>query len=194
MNGDGTGNDLSGVLRASSIGSAIFAEMDCGKNDTFTVAENTVEDADSDPATSAWLLGSDLNDSARGTLIEPGSDRRTSERGRISLSGYRAHRSDSALPATTGVFADWASVVLVMQDPIVVVVDTVTRPGDVRVTTPSSRAPAGCTRSSRLRPANFQVIHGSVDPAPKVEVGLGVSWLGTVGTPRQGKAVLGVAW
>ena len=150
VNGDGQGNDLSGILGQSGIGSATYAQADRGAHPPFLVAEAAVEDEDSDPATSAWLLGSDLSDSARSAAIEPGSYRRTEERGRISLSGYRSFRSDSAIPGTTGLLCDWASVALVMQDSILVTVDRYSRPGEVRLTSRLAVADPIVTRAARV--------------------------------------------
>ena len=150
VNGDGTAPNLSGILSASGIGAATYAQTERGAHPPFLVAEAAVEDADSDPQTSAWLLGSDLSDSARAAAIEPGSYRRTEERGRMTLSGYRSFRSDSAIALTTGLLCDWASIVLVMQSDLPTTVDRVTRPGEVRVTSRLAVASPIVTRLARV--------------------------------------------
>ena len=149
VNGDGQTPSLAGVLSAAGIGAATYAQTDRGKEDAFTLGESTLEDADADPGAMAWLLGSDLHDSAKGALLEPGSDRRTLERGRMSVSGYQTYRSDSALPATTGLLCDWSSIVLVMQGALGVTVDRVTKPGTVRVTSRLNVADPVVTRPTR---------------------------------------------
>ena len=150
VNGDGQGNNLSGILSAAGIGSTTYPQTDAGKESYFTTGESTVEDADADPGAMAWLLGSDLSDAAKGALLEPGSDRRTLERGRMSLSGYRSFRSDSALPGTSGVVADWASIALVVQDSILVTIDRFSRPGEVRLTSRLAVADPIVTRAARV--------------------------------------------
>ena len=134
INGTGLLNNLAGILGVAGISAATYAQTDRGDHPPFLVAEAAVEDADSDPMTSAWLLGSDLSDSARSSAIDPGSFKRTEEAKRMSLSGYRSFRSDSVIPATTGLFCDWASVILITQGDLQVTVDRVTKPGEVRIT------------------------------------------------------------
>ena len=150
VSGDGHNHNLSGVLSATGIGSATYAQADRGSHGAFLTAEAVVEDADSDPMTSAWLLGSVLSDSARSVAIEPGSYRRTEERGRMSLSGYRSFRSDSTLPATTGVFCDWASLALVMAGSVQMYLDRVTSPGETIVTSRLPVASPIVTRPGRV--------------------------------------------
>lgn len=143
-------NSLSGILSASGIGSGTYAQVDRGKESAFTTGESAVEDADGDPAAMAWLLGRDIHDSAKGALLEPGSDRRTLERGRMSVSGYPVYRSDSALAHSTGLLCDWASVVLVIQSGLGVTVDRISRPGEVRITSRLAVADPIVTRAARV--------------------------------------------
>ena len=150
VSGDGQGSNLSGVASTSGIGAATYAMADAGKSDKFTTAENTVEDADADGSRVAWLLGSTLSSATRSALLEPGSDRRVNERGRMSLSGYRAYRSNSAIASTNALLADWSSIAIVMQQQMVVIVDRISRPGEVRITSRLAVADPIVTRPARV--------------------------------------------
>ena len=130
--GDSTGNNLSAVTLATGIQTGTYVETNRGDSDSFLEAETTLEDTDG--TASAWVLGTDISTSARGALLEPGSDRRIEERKRMSLTGTPVYRNGS-LPATTGICADWRrAVTLVLQDEIQFVFNAVTKPGEMRVT------------------------------------------------------------
>ena len=150
VSGDGAGQNLSGIIGQTGIGSATFAAADRGKVAAILTAEATVEDADANPESLRWLEGSAHSTSTRGTLVEPGSFRRVVERERMTLSGVRAYRSNSAIASTSALLADWASIVLVVQNPIVVVVDRITRPGEVRITSRLAVADPVVTRPTRV--------------------------------------------
>ena len=150
VNGDGQGNNLSGILGASGIGGATYAMADRGESGAFVTGESVVEDADGDPMRMAWLLGTDLSTSSRNALLEPGSDRRTVERKAMSLSGYASVRSYTALPATTGLLCDWASVALVVLSDLAITVDRLTRPGEIRLTSRLTVADPQVTRPARV--------------------------------------------
>ena len=49
VNGDGAGNNLSGILDRANIGSATYPQSDRGKAEAFLTAEAAVEDADGAP-------------------------------------------------------------------------------------------------------------------------------------------------
>ena len=141
---------VNGIASLSNIGEGTYPTLDRGKESFFTVAESAVEDADSNPTTTAWLLGKTLHDSAKGALLEPGSDRRVTERARMSLSGYPVYRAIDLMENTTGILADWASIALVLQGDINVTVDAVTRPGTVRITSRLTMAPPIGMRPGRI--------------------------------------------
>ena len=138
--GDGTGNNLSGVASATGIGSATYAVADRGSDEFFTDAENGVADSFGRMEHAAWALGTDLDTSAKKTAIEPGGSRRVLEMGRLTLSGLPAQRIVEGLGATTGLIADWQTVIVPILDQLVIVVDRITIPGYVRIT---SRLPIG---------------------------------------------------
>ena len=132
VSGDGQGNNLSGVHLAAGIQTGSYAVADRGADKPFTDAETKVEDADGTP--SGWVLGKDLSTATRATLLEPGSDRRVEERGRLSLSGTPVHR-DSSIEATSGILGDWRrAVTLVLQGEIQFVFNAVTKPGEMKIT------------------------------------------------------------
>ena len=83
----------------------------------------------------AWAFGKDLSTSARTVAIEPGGSRRVEERGRLTLSRLLTQRITSkAFTSTTGILADWRTVVVPVLDEVFVTVDNVTRPGNLRLT------------------------------------------------------------
>ena len=130
VSGDGAGHNLAGIVGQTGIGSATFAEVD--------------------PGGMAWLEGSARSASTRNRLVEPGSFRRVVERERMTLSGIASYRSNSAIATTSALLADWGSIALVMQTPLVVIVDRLTRPGEVRITTRLAVASPIVTRPSRV--------------------------------------------
>ena len=134
LNGDGVGNNLSGLITASGVGGGTYAMGDSGKSSLFTIGEAAVEDGDGRGPNMSWALGRTLSAGARGTAIDPGGSRLTEERGRLTLSGLPVQRVKSGLDATTGIVADWATVLLPMLDQLLVVVDTITEPGTLRLT------------------------------------------------------------
>ena len=135
LSGDGTSNDLSGVVNATGILSATYALADRGGDEAFTDAEIAVQDAGGRSEHMAWALGTDLSTSTQKTSIEPGSSRRTQEGGRLTLSGTPAQRITEGLLGTTGLCADWERITVPVLSQLVIVVDRITIPGFVRITT-----------------------------------------------------------
>ena len=82
----------------------------------------------------AWALGTDLDTSARKTAVEPGASRRVLEMGRLTLSGLPAQRIVEGLTSTTGLIADWGTVSVPILSELIVVVDRISNPGYVRLT------------------------------------------------------------
>ena len=138
--GDGTGNNLTGVASATGIGSATYALADRGSDEFFTDAEIAVEDGGGRTQYMAWGLGTGLDASTKKTSIEPGDSRRTQEGGRLTLSGTPVQRITEGLSSTTGLVGDWRTVVVPILDQLIVVVDRISTPGEVRITT---RLPIG---------------------------------------------------
>ena len=132
--GSGVGNDLLGVVHAPGVQTATYAQADRGASAALQTAEDAVEDAGGRGAYMSWAMGRDVSASARRALLEPGSDRRVEERGRLSLSGLPVQRVVEGLAATTAVVADWRAVVQPISSELAVVVDRQTSPGDVRIT------------------------------------------------------------
>ena len=132
--GGGTGNDLLGVVNQTGVQPAAYAMADRGASGALQTAEDAVEDAGGRGAYMSWGMGRDVSASARRALLEPGSDRRVEERGRLSLSGLPVQRIVEGLTSTTAVVADWRAVVQPISSDLAVVVDRVSNPGDIRVT------------------------------------------------------------
>ena len=130
--GTGQGSSLEGIPMRTGIQTGTYAMADRGADRPFTDAETKVEDASG--MSSGWVLGKDLSTAARATLIEPGSDRRVEERGRLSLSGTPAYR-DGSIAAKSGLCADWQrAVVLVLEDEIEYTLNRVSKPGMLSIT------------------------------------------------------------
>ena len=134
LSGDALGNNLSGVAGMADIGAAEYMAADQGASDGFQDGEDAVEDGGGRPSGMAWAVGSSLSSSARRAILEPGSDRRVEERGRLSLSGLPIQRITEGLASTTGILADWSLVYVPVLSELLVVSDLVTSPGDVRIT------------------------------------------------------------
>ena len=134
LSGDGVGNNLSGVASASGLGASTYAMTDRGSDEAFVDAEVAVEDGFGRSPFLAWALGRDLDTSARKTAVEPGASRRVLEEGRLTLSGLPAQRIVEGLAGTTGLCADWRTVVVPILTELIVVVDRISIPGMVRLT------------------------------------------------------------
>ena len=132
--GDGTANNLSGIVNATGIGSATYMLADRGGDGAFVDGEIAVEDGGGRPSGMCWALGTDLSTSARKTAIEPGASRRVLEQGQLVLSGLPAQRISEGLAATTGLLADWSLIYVPILSELVVVTDVITNVGDVRIT------------------------------------------------------------
>ena len=132
--GDGVGNNLSGLVTATGIGAGTYVLADRGSDEAFTDGELSVEDGGGRSPYMAWALGTDLSTSTQKTSIEPGSSRRTQEGGRLTLSGTPAQRITEGLAGTTGLCADWRTVIVPVLSELIIVVDRVTLPGFVRIT------------------------------------------------------------
>ena len=135
LSGNGVGSDLNGVASASGIGAGTYALADRGSDEAFTDAEIAVEDGGGRTQYMAWALGTDLDTSAQKTAVEPGASRRVLEGGRLTLSDLPAQRIVEGLGATVGLVGDWQTVVVPILSELIIVVDRITHPGYVRLTT-----------------------------------------------------------
>ena len=132
--GDGVGNNLSGVASATGIGSATYLVADRGSDEAFINGEIAVEDGFGRSQFMSWGFGTTLSTSARKVAIEPGASRRVEERGALTLSGTPVQRIVEGLASTTGLIADWQTVSVPILDQLVIVIDRVSVPGMVRIT------------------------------------------------------------
>ena len=134
LSGDGQGNNLSGVAGATGIGAGTYALADRGSDESFTDGELAVEDGGGRTEHMSWGLGTDLSTATRKVAIEPGGSRRVEEMGRLTLSGTPVQRITEGLASTTGLCADWRTVVVPILSELIVVIDRVSVPGYVRIT------------------------------------------------------------
>ena len=134
LGGDGAGSNLAGVASVTGIGSGSYPLADRGSDEFFTDAEISVQDGGGRSPYIAWGFGKDLSTSARKVAIEPGGSRRVEERGALTLSGTPAQRITEGLATTTGLVADWQTVTVPVLDQLVIVIDRVSNPGEVRIT------------------------------------------------------------
>ena len=134
LSGDGVGSNLAGVASATGIGTAEYDVADRGSDEAFTDGELAVEDGGGRSPYIAWGFGKALSTSARKVAIEPGASRRVEERGMLTLSGTPVQRITEGLAGTMGLCADWRTITLPILNELIVVVDRVTIPGMVRLT------------------------------------------------------------
>ena len=137
MAGTGLAGQWAALPGVTGISTADYAQTDAGKVDAFQDGEEVLIDAGARPPGLAWALGRTVASAAARALLEPGSDRRTTEQARMTLSGFPAQR-DGSLAATSGLLADWSQAVAVVysgSDRLEIVVDRVTAPGTLKVWT-----------------------------------------------------------
>ena len=132
--GDGVGNNLNGVASATGIGAGTYLVADRGSDGAFTDAELAVQDGGGRAPYIAWGFGRTLSSSARKVAIEPGASRRVEERGALTLSGTPVQRITEGLAGTTGLCADWRTVVVPVLSELIIVIDRISVPGYVRIT------------------------------------------------------------
>ena len=127
---------MTGLLHTTGLAGATYggsAQQPGGASGLHQTTEDAVENAGATPVHGLGL-GRTLSGSARQTAIEPGGSRHTSERGRLTLSGLPAQRLGPPFTATTGLLADWQTVLLPVLDTLNITMDRVTRPGNLRLT------------------------------------------------------------
>ena len=135
LSGDNVDDNLNGIINATGIGAVEYPVADRGEDSAFLAGESAVEDAGGRGPYLAWAAGTSLSTSARNAVIEPGGSRRVEEGGRLVLSGLPVQRvSADALAVTTGLLADWRSIVVPIASEIELTIDRVTQPGILRLT------------------------------------------------------------
>ena len=150
ISGDGVGNNLAGILGTVGIGMAEYTQANIARANDFISGEEAVEDSDADPSRMAWLVGTTLDSSLRSRVNDPGSDRRSIERKVMTLSGYPALRSYSAMPVDQALLCDWGSIALIVQGDLHLTIDRLTRPGEIRLTSRLTVADPQVTRPQRI--------------------------------------------
>ena len=123
-----------GVANVAGIGAATYPQVDQGKDSDFTTGEIAVESASGRLPFMVWALGRDLDTATRKSAIDPGSSRRVQERGRLSLSGVPVQRVVSELATTTGILADFRTLIVPVLDRLQIVTNRITTPGQIRLT------------------------------------------------------------
>ena len=142
------GNNITALVDQTGVVSTDYSSADKGSDRTFRPEELAIEDAGGQP--SAWVLGRNLESGARGVVVNPGGSRRVIEGREMLLSGVRTFRN-SDLHSDRAIVADWGRAVQIVTGPeIEYVIDYITKPGDVRIT---SRLPIDIlvTRPSLVR-------------------------------------------
>ena len=137
LGGSGAGGQWAALTAVTGISTADYALADAGKVDAFQDGEEAMIDSGARPPGLAWALGRTLASAAARALLEPGSDRRTVEGSRMTLSGFPAQR-DGSLTGTSGLLVDWSSAVAIVysgSDRLEIVIDRITSPGTLKVTT-----------------------------------------------------------
>ena len=137
LSGDGAGHNLTGLLNVSEISSQQYgggAPQLPMSAPLLLDVEAAVEDGGGRLPLMAWGVGTDVSDTIRNTAIEAGSWGRVEARGRITLSDIPAQRLGAPFTDTTAILADWRTVIVPVSSELEVVVDRVTKPGTLRLT------------------------------------------------------------
>ena len=134
VKGGGKVDHLNGVVSAGGLGVGSYPLADMGSDEFFTDGEISVQDAGGRSPYIAWGLGATLSTAARKVAIEPGGSRRVEEMGRLTLSGTPVQRITEGLAGTTGLCADWRTITVPILSELIIVVDRVSNPGEIRIT------------------------------------------------------------
>ena len=132
--GDGVGSNMLGVANVTGIDTATYLTIDRGDDGPLLAGETAIEDAGGRLPFMAWAVGSDLSLDLRSTLLEPGSDRRVEENQRRTLSGTPIQRFTTGLTATSGLVADWGSIIVPISNELEIVINRVSKPGSLIMT------------------------------------------------------------
>ena len=144
--GDGANSNMLGVANVTGIDTATYLTLDRGDDAALLAGETAIEDAGARLPFMAWAVGSDLSDSLRSTLLEPGADRRVEENQRRTLSGTPIQRFTTGLDTTSAIIADWQTVIVPIASELEITINRVSRPGALTMT---SRLPTASPIVSR---------------------------------------------
>ena len=126
------GNNITPIIDQTGVVSTDYPSADRGSDRTFRPEELAIEDAGGTPG--AWVLGGSLESGARAVVVNPGGSRRVVEGREMVLSGVPTFRN-SDMHSDRGIVADWGRAVQIVTGPAIeYVIDRITRPGDVRIT------------------------------------------------------------
>ena len=132
LTGNGTLPNVTGVLNVTGVQPYEYAATDKGSAATFRAVEDLLDEAEIDERRRAYVLATDLYRSAKTTLREPGNAEYVIAGGRV-LDETLAIRT-SKLAAGTGILAEWSKIILSIWPNITMIIDSVTQPGDIRLT------------------------------------------------------------
>ena len=133
LTGTGAGANVRGLVNIPGVGTSSYAATNRASAASFRDAENVLEAASVGPETRrAWILASSLYRAARETVRSPGNGEFVVERRRV-LGEHRAFKTTD-LGDNIGLFCEWSQVILAEWPQVDIVVDTVSQPGEPRLT------------------------------------------------------------
>ena len=130
--GNGTPPNAQGLSTLTGVHEAMYQTTGVAANDLVNV-EQAVVDAKADEMALSWVAGSTVHSALVTTAIEPGDHRRIAENRRVTLSGASLFRSPD-LPTGMALCMDPLFVTVIMHGEMLLVVDRVSKPGDVKLT------------------------------------------------------------
>ena len=131
--GDGSAPNVQGLSTLAGVHEATYAQTLSIAATDMTGVENALTDAKADSMALSWVVGSALHTAMVDSAIEPGDYRRLVERHRATLSDSAVYRSPD-LPAGMALCLDLMNVAVIVHGEMLVTLDRVTRPGDLKVT------------------------------------------------------------
>ena len=135
LTGDGTGQNITGILNTTGVLSTDYATTNKGGQTGFLDAEDKLAvDTPADRRT--WVLSEDLYRTGRRTVRDPGDAtyvlRRWDDALRV-LDGDPLIRTN-VLTGGYGVYGEWTAAVLALWQTMLVTVDRITQPGVLKIT------------------------------------------------------------
>lgn len=143
--GSGASNQVRGLNNVAGVNAVTYKEADKGKWESFVDMQEPVDDAKIPEIRRAYVLQNDLYHSGRSVSIDPGS-------GLMSIRGAGAWNlatgpmpagmvggdiptyKTTLLGAGQGIYAEWTEVFCGIWRALEIITDTITRPGDVKLT------------------------------------------------------------
>ena len=133
LTGTGIDHQPTGVTATTGVMVESYIAADKAKLRTFFNAEDLLEgETDS---RKRWIMAADLYQLARRTSVQPApsnSDRRVVDRQFVG--GETPANSTTLLPTGVGIFGAWGDLILFAWAETLVILDKITRPGELRVT------------------------------------------------------------